>query len=784
MKCNLYTHYLKRGLCMLGLLTFVSTATHAQNDVMMQAFYWNVPVNEAAKNGTWWDNLRGKAAELKSAGITGIWVPAPSKGNWGITDMGYGVYDHYDLGNYLQKGSTETRFGSKQELVNMLNEMHITPRIDVYADIILNHVYSGDENEEVNPAVKAYVFGEAHNGANTAFPTNEIKWVIPNAQPGDYFIQIKGYNLNWGAAQSERGYDVNINWTGAATVDNGVWEFEPNNGNGQTNTFPGSGHTLRAHISSTSDIDEYKVTVTSAANIVIKLTARKELSNPFKWEWADQTNGYYPVAVWYNTANLATNSLQARTNTNITYVNHTGTGEQNYSWNYSHFHPSDANDWLGGPGSDEIITNTKFFGNDFNTFNTTVQSRLKTWGAWLASTIGFDGFRLDFVRGYQETFAADWIKNLPKLNNKQRFIVGEYWGSGFRIKNWVNTLKTNGAVATGFDFPLKSTLTDMCNGTESSYNMAWLNNAGLVRTTDGNNLPDSSVVTFVDNHDTGKEHDKWVTKDFKMAYAYMLTHQGRPCIFYPHYYGVKQEDAANAAVSVTAPAALRTDLNTLIYIRKTYLGGGLSVLSQSGNPVPSGDTYNVYIARRQGNGTKGGGIVVLNNHGTNVKGLWVDSSPAGYENLAGKKLVNAANGQDTVTVQADGRVFLSAPARGYRVYVKATDYVNPQALAISAQPVEVMNKVMNDAYIKEGVSIFPNPTTSRADINFQLNKRAALSVAIFDMSGKEITTLYRGNHEAGRVALNWNCSAVPAGTYICLVKTDQATFKKMIMVSK
>ncbi|MCD8182663.1 MAG: hypothetical protein LUE99_05765 [Bacteroides sp.] len=51
------------------------------NDVMMQAFYWDVPVDEARKDGSWWDNLRTKAPELKAAGITGIWTPVPAKGN-------------------------------------------------------------------------------------------------------------------------------------------------------------------------------------------------------------------------------------------------------------------------------------------------------------------------------------------------------------------------------------------------------------------------------------------------------------------------------------------------------------------------------------------------------------------------------------------------------------------------------------------------------------------------------------------------------------------------------
>src|ERR1035437_5521851 len=118
---------------------FLTTLCFSQNDVMMQAFYWNLPVDQTNLNGYWWDSLRIKTHELKAAGIAAYWLPSPCKGNWGIADMGYGIYDLYDLGAYNQKGSTETRFGSKAELLNLINTCHQSPRMDVYADAVLNH---------------------------------------------------------------------------------------------------------------------------------------------------------------------------------------------------------------------------------------------------------------------------------------------------------------------------------------------------------------------------------------------------------------------------------------------------------------------------------------------------------------------------------------------------------------------------------------------------------------------------------------------------------------------
>jgi alpha-amylase len=777
--------------CLMLLLTGQSWA---QNDAMMQAFYWNVPVDEVNKNGTWWTNLNGKAIELKNAGITGLWVPAPSKGNWGISDMGYGVYDHYDLGNYLQKGTTETRFGSRAELTTMINTMHSTangkPRINVYADIVLNHMYGkdvfeGTENEQVNPAVKQYVFDQAVRGGTqyVPYPCNEIKWVIPaSAGTGDYFIKIKGYALNWGADQNQRGYDLQIDYNGAGFNGTASWESEPNNGGGTFNVFPASGRTVQGLISNSSDVDEYRITKTSTtANIVIRLTARKYENN--QWLWAAQENGYYPFEIWRNGVNLATSTLQARTATNITYVNHTGAGEANYSWTYSDFHPVDNADfltsWEWNGGNDAIIPNTKGFGNDFNTYSTTVKTRLKNWGFWMANTVGFDGFRLDFVRGFQLDFAREWIANLPLLNGSQRFIVGEYWGPDFRIKEWVNGLASGGVDADGFDFPLKSSLTGMCNGNGSGWDMRWLNNAGMVRNTNGHALPGTSVVTWVENHDTGKEHDKWVSKDWKMGYAYILTHEGRPCIFYPHYFGVTLVDNHDPTKTVTIPSGLKADINKLLFARKTYMGGVISVLSDTGNPYPAGDAHDVYIARRQGNGTKNGAIIVINDSDSQTKGLWVNSSPSGFQNWAGVTLVNAFNSAQTVTVQGDGRVFLSAPARGYSVYVRQSEYVAytaPSTTVSIEDEVEIIGETGDSDHIR----IFPNPANEKVTIRTDASPNTPFSIKLINSQGQ---VSFEENIQNQENAVEVDVRRMNNGLYIIRIKSTNKLHTKKLLIS-
>lgn len=659
---------MRKAIIFCTFLVF-SFTVYSQDDVMMQAFYWDVPVDAQQKDGTWWDNLRQKSDSLKTAGFIALWVPSPAKGNYGIYDMGYGIYDYYDLGNYKQKGTIESRFGSRKELEMMIAEMHKGKnKIDVYADIILNHMIADNSRSSDdmghNQAVKDYVFGEAQNGKHAAYQTNDILWIVRDAEKGEYEIAIKGYNLKWNEPENNRSYQFYIDWKGDTLHDKIIYEAKP----GALNKITQSGINVRGTISSEKDIDIYHLSLSHKSDIVIKLEARKQVGK--KWEWTSQTNGYYPCKISYNGKDITQLQLEAHTPTNINFVEHTGKGEANFNWRPEHFHPSNGDDWLDldTDKTAPISTNIRWWGNDMNTFHPQVQARMNAWGKWLAEEIGFDGFRMDFVRGYQPEFLASWVKNLPEKNNHQRFVVGEYWTSyPFRLKNWVDTLSAMGADVKVFDFPLQFTLSEMCN--TDTFNMKRLHDAGMINNKSGFALPPSSVVTFVDNHDTGKESDKWIAKNHKLAYAYILTHPGRPCVFYSHYYGIKQYDYSNHDITTMAPTGLQNDINQLIKLRKNYLNGGLTVLQILGGKEIE---RKAYAAIREGKNGKNGAIIVINNSNEDIT-ISIDAQAKEIQKLIGKTLVDYINKDNKVSAIKDKPLKLSVKAKDFAIFISERD---------------------------------------------------------------------------------------------------------------
>ena len=113
------------------------------NETMMQYFEWYLP-NDASL----WKKVKKDAQKLGELGITSLWLPPAYKSSDGINGVGYAVYDLYDLGEFDQKGSIPTKYGTKDEYLEAIETLHKN-NIKVLADTVLNHKFGADELEQV-----------------------------------------------------------------------------------------------------------------------------------------------------------------------------------------------------------------------------------------------------------------------------------------------------------------------------------------------------------------------------------------------------------------------------------------------------------------------------------------------------------------------------------------------------------------------------------------------------------------------------------------------------------
>jgi alpha-amylase len=109
---------------------------------IFQFFHWYYP-----KEKKLWNDAAAQAEHLQYIGISHVWLPPAYKASAGDNGVGYDVYDLFDLGEFDQKGTVPTKYGTKREYINAIKTLH-KHNMSVMADIVLNHKNGADESEK------------------------------------------------------------------------------------------------------------------------------------------------------------------------------------------------------------------------------------------------------------------------------------------------------------------------------------------------------------------------------------------------------------------------------------------------------------------------------------------------------------------------------------------------------------------------------------------------------------------------------------------------------------
>ncbi len=203
---------------------------------------------------------------------------------------------------------------------------------------------------------------------------------------------------------------------------------------------------------------------------------------------------------------------------------------------------------------------------DLDHFNPAVRAEIIDWMLWLKNDVGFDGWRYDFVHGYDPIFNKEYNDATSPY-----FAVGELLDSSrVQTNNWVNFTQQS---SSAFDFNTKVSLQNAFRDNNLSYLRDFSGNAsGMIGINPGKS------VTFLDNHDTGEAQQCCGSgfifpgdeASLRKGYAYILTHPGNPMVFWTHFFD-RGPGVRNAIID-------------LIAIRKDVR-------------IPAGTTMNIVEAR-------------------------------------------------------------------------------------------------------------------------------------------------------------------------------------------
>jgi hypothetical protein len=156
------------GLCAAVFFLFLAgIGSVARGEAMLQLFNVN------------WPDLIQKMPEIAEAGYDSLWLPPPAKGS-SVYSVGYDHFDPFDLGDKNQRGTVATHWGTKAQLLQVVETAHRFG-IRVYFDNIMNH--------------RAFDVP----GFNASTPTN----LYPGLLPQDFHLQSLGGGryANWPSVQ-------------------------------------------------------------------------------------------------------------------------------------------------------------------------------------------------------------------------------------------------------------------------------------------------------------------------------------------------------------------------------------------------------------------------------------------------------------------------------------------------------------------------------------------------------------------------------------------------------
>ncbi|OGR41691.1 MAG: alpha-amylase [Elusimicrobia bacterium GWA2_61_42] len=201
-------------------------------------------------------------------------------------------------------------------------------------------------------------------------------------------------------------------------------------------------------------------------------------------------------------------------------------------------------------------------GRDIDHTKAYVRDSIKGWLKGLQDGPGYDGWRYDYARGLAPGYLLGYNRATAPS-----FAVAEIWDD-LDLNNtnahrqasvdWMDAV--NGEIKV-FDFTTKGVL------------QAALGSGEYWRLADANGRPSgligwwpANAVTFIDNHDTGpspggKLKDKgWPFPSDKVqaGYAYILTHPGVPCVYWPHFFDWGLKEPITALLKVRRAAGINS----------------------------------------------------------------------------------------------------------------------------------------------------------------------------------------------------------------------------------
>ena len=75
--------------------------------------------------------------------------------------------------------------------------------------------------------------------------------------------------------------------------------------------------------------------------------------------------------------------------------------------------------------------------------------------------------------------------------------------------------------------------------------------------------------------------------------------------------------------------------------------------------------------------------------------------------------------------------------------------------------------------VAEVANAFPNPFNGNTTIAYEIPEKSFVTLALYYLSGREITTLIKKTQNAGSYSVSWDAADLPSGIYYCRMEAGE-----------
>jgi hypothetical protein len=118
---------------------------------------------------------------------------------------------------------------------------------------------------------------------------------------------------------------------------------------------------------------------------------------------------------------------------------------------------------------------------------------------------------------------------------------------------------------------------------------------------------------------------------------------------------------------------------------------------------------------------------------------------------------------------------------GHNVYYNANNTVNQTALqnaittALSSTGIEEVRNTMQ-------ATVYPNPASKGLHVKFTTSGPGEINIALFDLQGKLINTLFNGARPSGKNELSFDINEFPEGNYVLKISGDNTEHSSILNI--